>query len=124
MHFSLTKLYVSLWEKSRRFEGKITLVCGKNHVGLWEKSRRFVGKIMSVCGKNHVGLREKSLRFVGKITSVCGKNLVGLWEKSCRFVGKICWTENFTEKYPHMHRKKIPDYLRLFAEVPRLTTFI
>ena len=37
---------------------------------------------------------------------------------------KIRWTENFTGKYPHMHRKIIPDYLRLFAEVPCLTTSI
>ena len=59
-----------------------------------------------------------------KIMSVCGKNQVGLWEKSSRFVGKIRWTENFNEKYPHMHRKKILDYLCLFAQVPRLTTSI
>ena len=88
----------------------------KNHVGLWENYVRF--------GKIHVSLWEKSCRFVGKIMLVCGKNHVGLCEKSCWFVGKIRWTENFTEKYPHMHWKKIPDYLRLFAEVPRLTTSI
>ena len=66
----------------------------------------------------------KSCQFVRKIMSVCGKNQVGLMEKSCRFVGKICRTENLNEKYPHMHLKKIPDYLRLFAEVLPLTTSI
>ena len=80
--------------------------------------------IMSVCEKNHVSLWEKSYRFVGKIMSVCGKNHVGLWEKSGGFAGKICWSENFTGKYLHIHRKKILDYLCLFAEVPRLTKSI
>ena len=56
--------------------------------------------------------------------SVCGKNHVIMWEKSYRFVGKFRWSENFTGKYPHMHRNKIPEYLRLFAEVPRLTMSI
>ena len=60
---------------------------------------------------------KKSCRSVRNIMSVCEKNHVGLWEK-------IFLSENFTRKYPHMHRKKIPDYLHLFAEVPRLTTSI
>ena len=64
---------------------------------------------MSVCKKNHVDLWEKSCRFVGKIMSV-------LWEKSSRFVGKIRWTQKVTGKYPQIHWKKIPDYLRLFAD--------
>ena len=72
---------------------------------------------MSVCGKNHVGLWEKSCRFMEKIMSVCGKNYVGLWEK---FVGQKTSPKN-TRTYTE---KKIPDYLRLFAEVPRLTTSI
>ena len=48
--------------------------------------------------------------FRGKFTSVCGKNSLG-FKKS-------------PENTPHMHRKKILEYLRLFAEVPRLTTSI
>ena len=64
---------------------------------------------MSVYGKNHVGL---------------GENHVILWEKSCQLVGKIRWSENLIGKNPHIHRKKIPEYLHLFAEALRLTTSI
>ena len=63
-------------------------VCGKSHVGLWEKSYQFVGKIMSVCGK---------------IMSVCGKNSL---------------VRKLNQKIPaHTPRKKIRDYLRIFAKV-------
>ena len=52
---------------------------------------------------------------------------VGLWEKfveqsivldnSRRFVGKFRWTQKATGKYPQIHWKNLPDYLRLFAKV-------
>ena len=71
---------------------------------------------MSVCGKNHVSLWEKSCQFVGKIMSVCGKNHVGLWEK---FVG-----QKTSPEHTCTYTEKIPDYLHLFAEVPRLKTSI
>ena len=97
---------------------------GKKVHGFNSRWELFFIKKSCRCEKNHVGLWEKSCQFVGKFMLVCGKNHVGLWEKSRRFVGKFRWSENFTEKYPHMPRNKIPEYLRLFAEVPRLTTSI
>ena len=55
--------------------------------------------------------------FGGKFMSVCGKNLL---DSKCHWKN----TRRYTKKYPQIHRKKIPEYLRLFAEVPGLTTSI
>ena len=86
----------------------------KIHVGLWEKSCSFVGKIMSVCGIIPVSLWEK----FGELSIVL--------DNSHQFVGKNQWTKVQCLIIPVSLWEKITGllYLRLFAEVRRLTTSI
>ena len=56
-------------------------------VGLWEKSRRFVGKIISVCGKNSVN-KVKCWIISVSLWEKLGEQSIVL-DNSRQFVGKV-----------------------------------